>query len=126
MNFTSASIQVVDEDGTIVMQDGIFIESDNICAIYDVHEGFFKFACATRFELNNMLIAQDLRMIDLEEEERLCSGCGVPMQEGFHFESDATQYCSEKCLMQVITWDEYLVIHNNGDGDAYWTDWYDC
>ncbi|MBE1553209.1 hypothetical protein [Sporosarcina limicola] len=126
MNFKSASIQVVDRNGTIVIQDGILIESDKVCAIYDINEGFFKFECATRLELNTVLTAHHLRMKDLEEEERLCSECGVPMQEGFYFESDAKQYCSEKCLMQVITWEDYLSMHDNGNGDAYWTDWYDC
>src|SRR5690606_33077837 len=102
------------------------IESDEICAIYDINEGFFKYVCTTRLELSAILTAQNLRMKDLDEEDRLCSQCGTPMQEGFAFESDATQYCSEECLTQVITWDEYLAMHDNGDGDAYWTDWYDC
>ena len=44
------------------------------------------------------------------------------MQERFVFELDATQYCSEKCLMQVITWEDYLAMHDNGGGDAYWTE----
>ncbi len=42
MNFKSASIQVVDGNGTIVIQDGILIESDEVCAIYDINEGFFN------------------------------------------------------------------------------------
>lgn len=45
------------------------------------------------------------------------------MLEGFYFESDGTMYCSEKCLLKVITWSEYLLIHDNGNGDAYWTEW---
>ncbi|WP_318616240.1 hypothetical protein [Sporosarcina sp. YIM B06819] len=126
MNFKSTSVKVVDGNGTIVIQDGILIESKEICAIYDVNEGCFRFSCATLLELRTMLIAQDFRMKDPDEEERLCSECGVPMQEGFYFESDATQYCSVECLTQVISWEEYLVIHDNGNGDAYWTDWYDC
>lgn len=65
-------------------------------------------------------------MKDPEEDGRLYSECGVPMQEGFYFESDVTQYCCEICLTKVITWGEYLAIHDVGDGDAYWTDWYDC
>ncbi|MEK5036500.1 hypothetical protein [Sporosarcina sp. FSL K6-3457] len=126
MNFKSASIQVVDESEAIVMRDGILIESDEICAIYDVNEGFFTYVCTTHLELSTMLTMQDLRMKDLDEADRLCSQCGTPMQEGFVFESDVTQYCSEKCLTQVITWEDYLLMHDNGNGDAYWTDWYDC
>lgn len=126
MNFKSIDIQVVDDSGQIVVQNGILVESDQFCAIYDIDEGHFKFVCTTSFELSIMLATQDLHIRDPEEEERLCSECGTPMQEGFCFESDATQYCSEECLTKVITWNEYLAIHDNGNGDAYWTDWYDC
>ena len=126
MNFKSIDIQVLDDSGSIVVQNGILVESDQFCAIYDIDEGHFKFVCTTRYELNIILTTQDLRVKDPEEDERLCSQCGKSMQEGFCFESDATQYCSEECLTKVITWDEYLAIHDNGNGDAYWTDWYDC
>ncbi|MBO0602629.1 hypothetical protein I2483_13255 [Sporosarcina sp. E16_3] len=125
MNFKSIDIQVVDDSGAIVVQNGILVESDQFCAIYDIDEGHFKFVCTTSFELNIMLATQDLRMKDPEEEERLCSECGITMQEGFYFESDGTQYCSEECLTKVITWDEYLAIHDDGNGGAYWTEWYD-
>ncbi len=126
MNFKSIGIQVLDDSGSIVVQNGILVESDQFCAIYDIDEGHFKFVCTTSLELSIMLATQDLRMKDPEEDESLCSQCGTPMQEGFYFESDGTQYCGEECLTKVITWDEYLAIHDNGNGDAYWTDWYDC
>jgi len=126
LEFKSASIQLLDGSGTIVVPNGILVESDRVCAIYDMDEEDFKFIYTTRFELNTILAAQNLRMKDLEEDERFCSECGTAMDEGFCFESDTTLYCSEKCLTKVITWDEYLEIHDNGNGDAYWTDWYDC
>ncbi len=125
MNFKSIDIQVVDDSGSIVVQNGILVESDQFCAIYDIDEGHFKFVCTTRFELNIMLATQDFRMKDPEEDERLCSECGVPMQEGYYFESDGTQYCGVDCLTKVITWEEYLAIHDDGNGGAYWTEWYD-
>ena len=65
-------------------------------------------------------------MKDPYEEERLCSECGVPMQEGFYFESDATSIAVKNVLTKVITWEEYLVMHDDGNGDAYWTEWDDC
>ncbi len=119
-------VQVIRDQGEVVVKSGVLIEGEQLCVIYDLDEGHFKFVCATRFVLNSMLATQDLRMKALEENERLCSECETPMQAGFYFESDATQYCSEECLTKVITWDEYLAIHDNGNGDAYWTDWYDC
>jgi len=103
MNFKSIDIQVLDDSGSIVVQNGVLVGCDQFCAIYDIDEGHFKFVCTTRFELDIILIAQDLRIKDPEEDERLCSECGTPMQEGFYFESDGIQYCSKKCLMKVIT-----------------------
>ncbi len=114
MNFKSASVQVVNKNGLIIIDDGILIESDEICTIYDMNEGFFKYVCTTRLELSTILTTQNLRVKDLDEEDRLCSQCGTMKQEGFVFESDATQYCSEKCLTQVITWEDYLSMHDNG------------
>ena len=126
MEIKSASIQLLDDSGKIVIQNAILVESDRVCTIYDMDEEDFKFICTTLIELNTILASQGLRMKDQEEDERYCSECGVEMDEGFVFESDTTLYCSEKCLTKVITWDEYLAIHDNGNGDAYWTDWYDC
>jgi len=96
-------VQVIHDDGEVVVKRGIWVEGEGLCAIYDLDEGHFKFVCTTRFELNIMLATQDLRMKDPKEDERLCSECGVPMQEGYYFESDGTQYCGEECLTKVIT-----------------------
>ncbi|MER2090643.1 MAG: hypothetical protein ABS920_12960 [Sporosarcina sp.] len=123
MNFKSIDIQVIDSSGAMVVQNGILVESERVCAIYDMDEEDFKFVCTTRYELNTILAAQDFRMKYLEKIERFCSECRTAMEEDFCFEFDATLYCSEECLTKVITWDEYLAMH--GDGDAYWTDWYD-
>jgi len=76
---------VLDDGSAIIVQSGILVESDQFCTIYDLDEGHFKYVCTTRFELDIILIAQDLRLKDPEEDERLCSECGTPMQEGFYF-----------------------------------------
>lgn len=89
----------------MIVHNGILVEGDELCAIYNVDDENFKFVYTTRFELSVALATQGLRMKDSEEEERLCSECGAPMQEGFCIESDASQYCSEKCLTKVITWE---------------------
>ncbi len=58
-------------------------------------------------------------------DERLCTQCNKPMVEGFYFESNGNQYCDEKCLSKFISWEEYLDIYDDGNGDAYWTTWED-
>lgn len=116
---------MLEENGETRVENGVLVESDGICAIYDMDEECFKFVCTLRFELDTILATQNLHMKEVEEDERRCSECGKSMKEGFYFESDETQYCSEECLLKVITWEEYLKIHDNGNGDAYWTDWND-
>ncbi|WP_399630149.1 hypothetical protein [Sporosarcina sp. SG10008] len=103
MNFRSLDIQVVDGSGVKVIQNGILVESVELCTIYDIDKEHFKYVYTTRFELSTALSTQDLRMKDPEEEERLCSECHTSMREGFCFESDGTKYCSVECLTKVIT-----------------------
>ena len=127
-------VQLIHDNGEVVVKNGVLIEGEQLCTIYDLDEESFPFVCTLVHELKHMLSTQGLSTrvvnweggMDIEEEERLCSECGVPMQEGFYFESDAAQYCSEECLTKVITWEEYLEIHDGGYGDAYWTEWNDC
>lgn len=58
MNFKSIDIQVLDSSGEIIIQNGILVEGDKVCAIYDLDEWVFKFICTTRFELNIELATQ--------------------------------------------------------------------
>jgi hypothetical protein len=34
-------------------------------------------------------------------------------------------YCSEECLHKHLTDEEYKKLYDNGDGDTYWTTWYE-
>lgn len=80
--------------------------------------------CNSRDELEAYFTKKGYRIQNLNEDEyRICSKCERVTQAGFLFESDGTVYCSENCLTQVISMEEYLAIHNDGDGDAYWTQW---
>lgn len=54
---------------------------------------------------------------------RCCSICGRPMTEGYCIENGVSYYCSDECLLSDITWDEYLRLYDDGNGDSYYTDW---
>lgn len=60
--------------------------------------------------------------LDLENV-RCCSVCGKPMCEGFCIENGMAYYCSEECLKKEMTWEEYLELYDDGNGDSYWTSW---
>ena len=52
MEFKSASIQLLNGSGTIVVLNGILVESDRVFAIYDMEEEDIKFTYTTCFEVN--------------------------------------------------------------------------
>lgn len=61
-----------------------------------------------------------------EEQYRICSACKKVMQEGYVFETPGTYYCSDECRSTVVTEQEYLERYDDGEGDAYWTEWHNC
>lgn len=122
LSVEKTNIQLLEDDGGVYLEKGVLIEGDGLCAIYV--DGYFDCVCTTVTELGHILTSRNLIIKELKEQ-RQCSQCESPMEEGFYFESDGTQYCSEECLTKVISWKEYLKIHENGSGDAYWTSWED-
>lgn len=57
------------------------------------------------------------------ERYRVCCLCDTITQEGYIIEGYEF-YCSEKCLHQVISAEEFMELYNDGKGDSYWADWY--
>ena len=55
---------------------------------------------------------------------RICDECGKPMIEGYVVDGRNT-YCSEDCLHKHITEEEFISLFDNGDGDTYYTNWYE-
>lgn len=65
--------------------------------------------------------------IDLLEDnyKRVCSHCGKEMFEGYVIDNGLEYYCSDECLHQHYTDEEYDEMYDNGNGDSYWTEWDD-
>lgn len=61
-----------------------------------------------------------------KEFARTCSECGKGMNEGYCIGSGDDYYCSDACLHKHMTPAEYLELYADGEGDSYWTDWYDA
>ena len=55
---------------------------------------------------------------------RICDECGKPMIEGFVVDG-CDVYCSEECLHKHLTDKEFKYLYDNGNGDTYWTTWYE-
>ena len=55
---------------------------------------------------------------------RICDECGRPMIEGYVVDGHDT-YCSDECLHKHLTDDEFSILYENGNGDTYWTTWYE-
>ena len=55
---------------------------------------------------------------------RICEECGKPMIEGYVVDGCET-YCSKECLHKHISEEEFNELFNGGNGDTYWTTWYE-
>lgn len=56
---------------------------------------------------------------------RQCTACGAGMNEGYVINDGVSYYCSDECLHKHITPAEFDELHDDGDGDSYWTEWED-
>lgn len=56
---------------------------------------------------------------------RHCNKCGKEMWEGYCIENGMEYYCSEECLHKNISEEEWEELYDEGNGDSYYTDWYD-
>lgn len=55
---------------------------------------------------------------------RICDECGKPMIEGYVVDG-CDAYCSDECLHKHLTDKEFNHLYNDGNGDTYWTTWYE-
>ena len=56
---------------------------------------------------------------------RVCSHCGKPMGWGYCINGGSEYYCSDKCLHQHYTEEEFEQMYDEGNGDSYYTAWID-
>ena len=56
---------------------------------------------------------------------RKCDECGEGMNEGYVINGGCEHYCSDACLHKHVSADEFEDLHDDGDGDSYWTEWED-
>jgi len=56
---------------------------------------------------------------------RKCDHCSKGMDDGYTVNEGEEYYCSNECLHKYYTEDEWADMHDNGDGDSYWTEWDD-
>lgn len=61
-------------------------------------------------------------MYDLDTY-RQCDTCGVLFGEGYCIEGGVNYFCSKECLEKDMTWEEFLELYDDGEGDSYWTQW---
>lgn len=47
-------VQVIHDDGEVVVRNGVLIEGEQLCAIYDLDEEWFPFVCTLVEDLSYM------------------------------------------------------------------------
>lgn len=70
-------------------------------------------------ELQNIMNSEE------EKETRTCSECNKEMTQGYCIENGEEYYCSDECLHNHYTQEEYEEMYDDGNGDSYWTEWED-
>ncbi len=55
-------VQVIHDYGEVVVKNGVLIEGEQLCAIYDLDEESFPFVCTLSHDLDHMLSTQGLSM----------------------------------------------------------------
>lgn len=56
---------------------------------------------------------------------RKCSHCSKGMDEGYVVGGGEEYYCSNDCLWEHYTVDEWKEMSDEDDSDNYWTEWDD-
>jgi hypothetical protein len=57
--------------------------------------------------------------------KRICSHCDLVMMEGYCIEDGLENYCSDKCLEENMTREQFEALYAEGEGSSYYTDWYE-
>lgn len=69
------------------------------------------------------LIKEAEKWLDEQKEKRICSHCGEVMHQGYCIEQGLEYYCSDSCLYQHYTKEEFDEMYNDGEGDTFYTEW---
>ncbi len=62
---------------------------------------------------------------DWGDNFRVCDECDSITQEGFVVDDGQYIFCSKECLHKHYTPSEWLEMYDEGNGDSYWTYWWD-
>ena len=54
---------------------------------------------------------------------RKCDHCGKEMSEGYCIRGGEEYYCSDECMHEHYSEDEWNGLYE--EGDSYWTEWVD-
>jgi len=58
-------VQVIHDDGEVVVKRGVWLEGEGLCAIYDLDENWFPFVCTISGDLGHMLATRFLNVIEI-------------------------------------------------------------
>ncbi len=71
------AVQVIRDDGKVAIKNGVLIEGEQLCTIYNLDEESFSFVCAMIEDLAHILSSQGLSMQVGDYEEETEESVGV-------------------------------------------------
>lgn len=57
--------------------------------------------------------------------KRKCNECGKEITKGYSINDGDEYYCSNECLFNHYTPNEYTKMYDDGNGNSYYTEWDD-
>lgn len=60
---------------------------------------------------------------EFDDTARMCTHCGRVMKAGFCINQGEQYFCSDSCLYENYTKEEFDEMYNDGEGDTFYTEW---
>ncbi|MBO0602627.1 hypothetical protein I2483_13245 [Sporosarcina sp. E16_3] len=58
-------VQVIHDDGEVVVKRAVWVEGEGLCAIYDLDENWFPYVCTLSGDLGHMLATHCVNVVEI-------------------------------------------------------------
>lgn len=106
-------------------KNGCFVGRDNNDDEYETEYKFVEITKEEAYKTEREVTEVDGKYyieVDIENV-RVCSKCGRSMVKGYCIDGGTDYYCSDECLLQEMTWEEWLKLYGYGETESYYTEW---
>ncbi|NYF25679.1 hypothetical protein [Sporosarcina sp. JAI121] len=59
-------IQLIHDDGEVVVKRAVWVEGEDLCAIFDLDEEWFPYVCTISGDLGHVLATECVNIVEIE------------------------------------------------------------